>query len=83
MSTAAAAMPADVRLMNIAATGLFAIGLAVLAAAAGWWALRHPLFAVSAITVEGDVSHNSAATLRANVAPRSSSGSAPARSRTA
>lgn len=66
----AAAMPADVRLMNLAATALFAIGLAVLVAAAGWWALRHPLFAVSAITVEGDVSHNSAATLRANVAPR-------------
>lgn len=69
MSTAAA-MPADVRLMNIAATALFAIGLAVLVAAAAWWTLRHPLFAVSAITVEGDVSHNSAATLRANVAPR-------------
>ena len=68
--SAAAAMPADVRLMNSAATALFAIGLAVLVAAAGWWALRHPLFAVSAITVEGDVSHNSAATLRANVAPR-------------
>lgn len=68
--SAAPAMPADVRLMNITATALFAIGLAVLLAAAGWWALRHPLFAVSAITVEGDVSHNSAATLRANVAPR-------------
>lgn len=68
--SAAAAMPADVRLMNIAATALFAIGLAVLVAAAGWWLLRHPLFALSAITVEGDVSHNSAATLRANVAPR-------------
>lgn len=70
MSAAAAATPADVRLMNGVATALFAIGLAVLAAAAGWWALRHPVFAVSAITVEGDVSHNSAATLRANVAPR-------------
>jgi cell division protein FtsQ len=68
--SAAAAMPADVRLMNSAATALFAIGLAVLVAAAAWWALRHPSFAVSAITVEGDVSHNSAATLRANVAPR-------------
>jgi len=67
---AAAAIPADVRLMNTAATALFAFGVAVLLAAAGWWALRHPWFAVAAITVEGDVSHNSAATLRANVAPR-------------
>lgn len=66
----AAAVPADVRLMNGAATALFAVGLAVLVAAAGWWALRHPLFAVSAIAVEGDVSRNSGATLRANVAPR-------------
>jgi len=69
MSTAAP-QPADVRLMNGAATALFAVGLALLLAAAGWWALRHPLFAVSGITVQGDVSHNSAATLRANVAPR-------------
>ena len=35
-----------------------------------WWALRHPLFAIGGITVQGDVTHNSAATLRANVAPR-------------
>ena len=65
-----AAVPADIRLMNVTATVLFALGLAWLLAAGGWWALRHPWFAVSAITVAGDVSHNSAATLRANVAPR-------------
>jgi cell division protein FtsQ len=32
--------------------------------------VRHPLFAIGGITVQGDVAHNSAATLRANVAPR-------------
>jgi len=35
-----------------------------------WWALRHPLFAIAGINVHGDVTHNSALTLRANVAPR-------------
>jgi cell division protein FtsQ len=60
----------DVRLMNITATVLYlACGL-LLVAALGWWALRHPAFALRAIVVQGDVTHNSAATLRANVAPQ-------------
>lgn len=63
-------VPADVRLMNSAATALFAAGIVLLLAAGGWWVVRNPLFAVRGITVAGDVSHNSAATLRANVAPR-------------
>jgi len=66
----AAPLPPDVRLMNLAATALFAAGVVLLLAAAAWWGLRHPLFSVAGITVQGDVSHNSAATLRANVAPR-------------
>jgi len=61
--------PFDVKLMNIAASVLFmACGVMVLAAAV-WWALRNPLFALSGISVAGDVAHNSAVTLRANVAP--------------
>lgn len=63
-------VPVDVRLMNATATVLFAACAVVLAAALGWWLLRHPLFAIGGITVEGDVAHNNAATLRANVAPR-------------
>jgi len=42
----------------------------LLLAAGTWWALRHPLFAIAWITVHGDTAHNSALTLRANVAPR-------------
>ncbi|MGH6627269.1 MAG: cell division protein FtsQ/DivIB [Burkholderiaceae bacterium] len=62
--------PLDVKLMNLTATVLFmACGLLVLAAAA-WWALRHPVFAIGGITVRGELSHNNAVTLRANVAPR-------------
>jgi cell division protein FtsQ len=63
-------LPVDVKLMNLAATALFAACVVLLVAALGWWALRHPLFAIRGITVQGDVAHNNAATLRANVAPR-------------
>lgn len=63
-------VPFDVKLMNFAASALFSACLVLLMAAGMWWALRHPLFAVAGITVQGDVAHNSAVTLRANVAPR-------------
>ena len=62
--------PFDVKLMNLTATALLCVCLAVMLAGAVWWALRHPLFAIAGITVQGDVAHNNAVTLRANVAPR-------------
>lgn len=68
--SAAVPVPADIRLMNHAATALFGIGLLLLLAVGTGWALRRPFFAIAAITVQGDVSHNSIATLRANVMPR-------------
>jgi cell division protein FtsQ len=61
--------PLDIRLMNVTATALIAVFLGMLLAAGAWWALRHPLFAIAGITVQGDVAHNNALTLRANVAP--------------
>jgi cell division protein FtsQ len=63
-------LPLDVRLMNITAAVLFIACGVVLLAALAWWAVRHPVFAIRAIVVQGDFTHNSAATLRANVAPR-------------
>ena len=61
--------PLDVRLMNWTASVLF-VGLALGALVAGaWWVLRYPGFAVSRIVVVGDLVHNNAVTLRANVAP--------------
>jgi cell division protein FtsQ len=63
-------LPLDVRLMNSTATVLFAACALLLAAALGWWVLRHPVFAIGGIVVQGDVAHNSSATLRANVMPR-------------
>jgi cell division protein FtsQ len=63
-------IPFDIKLMNIAASTMYAVCVIVFLTAGAWWALRHPLFAISGITVQGDTSHNSALTLRANVAPR-------------
>jgi cell division protein FtsQ len=63
-------LPVDVKLMNITASVLFAGFALLLVAALAWWAVRHPAFAIGGIVVQGDVEHNSAATLRANVAPR-------------
>ena len=63
-------LPFDVRLMNATAALLFTAGAVALLAAVVLWGVRHPLFALGGITVQGDVAHNSAATLRANVAPR-------------
>lgn len=63
-------MPLDIKLMNATASVLFAACGVLLLAALGWWLLRHPAFAIGGIIVHGDTVHTSAATLRANVAPR-------------
>ena len=62
--------PFDVKLMNLTASVLFTAVAVVLLAAALWWLVRNPAFAIGAITVHGDVTHSNAVTLRANVAPR-------------
>ncbi len=62
--------PLDVRLMNFTATVLF-LGLAAVAVGMGLrWALRLPVFAITGISVQGDLNHNNEVTLRANVAPK-------------
>lgn len=68
----ATTMPPDVRLMNgVAALLLLGLAAALLALALQWL-MRQPVFAIRAITVEGDVARNSAASLRANALPRMS-----------
>ncbi len=62
--------PFDVKLMNVTASVIFTAAAVVLLAAALWWLVRNPAFAIGAITVQGDVAHTNAVTLRANVAPR-------------
>jgi cell division protein FtsQ len=62
----AEALPPDVRLMNATAVTLGAVAAALVAATATLWLARQPLFAIRAITVEGDVARNSVSTIRAN-----------------
>ncbi len=60
----------DIKLMNFTASLLLcSLGLLSLGTLASW-VFQHPVFALRGITVSGDVSHNNALTLRANVAPR-------------
>lgn len=63
-------LPADVRLMNATANGLFLLAALGLAALLLLWFVRQPMFAVKAIRVDGDVARNSVATIRANAAPK-------------
>lgn len=61
--------PLDVRLMNVTASFMFAgVCMLVLLMVVGW-VLRHPVFSIQRIVVEGELVHNNAVTLRANVAP--------------
>ena len=62
--------PLDVRLMNLTASVVFAACAVLVLAAGTWWALRHPSFAIGRIVVQGELVHNNAVTLRANVAPQ-------------
>ena len=65
----AIATPFDVRVMNMTASALFLVfGVFALVTLAGWLG-NHATFAIRAITVTGDVAHNNAVTLRANVLP--------------
>lgn len=63
------AAPADVRLTNAVANTVFVVAGLVLAAAALAWAAHQPVFALRGITVDGDLSRNSLATIRANAVP--------------
>ncbi|MDO8283445.1 MAG: cell division protein FtsQ/DivIB [Rhodoferax sp.] len=66
----AVAAPADVKLMNMTASVLFMAFVVLGVLATVRWVVRLPVFDVKGITVTGDVTHNNAVTLRANVAPR-------------
>lgn len=70
-------LPLDVRLMT-AATHVLAAVMAVLCLGViGNWLARHPAWMVQGISVDGDVSHQSAVTLRAQLASQLRSALAP------
>jgi cell division protein FtsQ len=66
----AAALPVDIRFMNALSAALGLVFVLLLLVLGLSWLVRQPLFNLSAISVQGDVVHNNAVTLRANVAPR-------------
>ena len=62
-------VPFDVKLMNMLATALF-VGCGALVLAAGArWAIQHPALNIGRIVVQGEMEHNSAVSLQANVMP--------------
>ena len=63
-------MPLDVKLMNTFSVILGLAFAAMVVALGVAWLMRQSLFSLSAIRVQGDLIHNNAVTLRANVAPR-------------
>lgn len=67
---AALPMPADIRLMNAAASLLLVVAVLVCLYTGLGWLLAHPAFALRSITVEGEVTRNNALTLKTNVVPR-------------
>ena len=69
-AAASTALPPDIRLMNAVSALLVAALLGTAMWAAVRWVVRLPVFNFRAIQVEGDVSRNSVASLRANALPR-------------
>ncbi|WP_418318697.1 cell division protein FtsQ/DivIB [Piscinibacter sakaiensis] len=63
-------LPTDVVLMNATANLLFALTALASVALVLWWLAQLPVFRLTAIRVDGDLSHNSEATIRANAAPK-------------
>ena len=65
----AARLPVDIRLMNAVANWTLVLGICAGLSAGALWVLRHPVFALELITVEGEVTRNNALTLKTNVVP--------------
>lgn len=63
-------LPADVRLMNMAAAGLLLLFVLLGLLGSAWWLLRHPAFSLQAITVQGEVERNNAFVFRTQVVPK-------------
>jgi cell division protein FtsQ len=68
--SAALPLPADVRLMNGVASGVFAIAAAAFVTVAVLWASRAPLFTLRSIQLDGELTRNSVNTVRANALPQ-------------
>ena len=65
-----APLPSDVKLINALSMALYLIFAGMVLTLIVTWMVQLSIFNLSAISVQGDVTHNNAVTLRANVAPR-------------
>lgn len=63
-------LPADVRLMRLGANLLFVLATLGLLVGAGVWLAKSPWFTLRALRIEGDVQHNSPASIRAVALPQ-------------
>ena len=63
-----AELPLDVKLMTMATRALVMVLAVLVVVALGTWVLRHPVWTLRAITVQGDVVHQNAVTFRAQLA---------------
>lgn len=63
-------LPLDIKLMRLATRWLIGGLVAFVLGAMGFWFLNHPLWAVRAMVVVGDVAHQNAITLRGQVLTR-------------
>ena len=61
-------LPLDVKLMTVVTNTLVMVFAVLCLAALGHWVLRHPFWTVRAITVAGEVDHQNAVGLRAQLA---------------
>ena len=61
-------MPLDVKLMALATQLLLGVFALLALGALGPWAVRHPAWTVKGISVHGDVAHQNAVGLRAQLA---------------
>lgn len=61
-------LPLDVRIMTVATRALVALLALMCLVAVCLWAVRHPVWSVRAITVQGEVVHQNAVTFRAQLA---------------
>ena len=60
----------DIRLMNITSMLMFVLTVCLVVAMGVMWFARHSVFAITGISVYGDIRLNNEVTLRANVVPR-------------
>jgi cell division protein FtsQ len=70
MSITTSPLPLDIKLMRLATRFLVGVLAVLVLATLGHWALNHPVWSVRSMVVVGDVAHQNAITLRAQVVTR-------------